>query len=678
MSNILDFIQDIPPKPLKLLNSLGVYTYWDALLHIPLRYDDLTKLSHVSHNLINDKILIEGTIISSELVSRTAKPQLHLKLDTNTKIINIIFFHFYPNYITKYPVGAKVRAFAKLSQDKLGNMSMLHPKLTLVVDDISPLSNELTPIYSTTEGLSQDIIKKVIVTALRQNIVDTLSPEFINTHQLLSLDECFKLIHTPTAKQYNSGEIALALKRLKFDEILAQQLVMYRTFKANRVKFTKNLVPASNYTNALLKLVDFQLTTAQKRVFSEISQDICSGYQMNRLLQGDVGSGKTIVAILAMLLVIENNRQACLIAPTEILAKQHYDKLTQLVVSLGIKVIWLSGSLTSKQKSIAKEAIATEPHSIIIGTHAVLQRDVVFNNLGLVIVDEQHKFGVEQRLEIMHKGSEIHLLMMSATPIPRSLAMSYYAELNVSTIDELPKGRQKITTVLVNNNRRQEALDFAAKAIQNSRQVYWVCPLIEESEKLNLENATRLYDELTSIFGANTVGLVHGKLTAKVKDMVMQDFIAAKVKILVATSVVEVGVDVANASIMIIEHSERIGLSQLHQLRGRVGRGHQQSHCILLYQPPLGLVARRRLNTIYKHTDGFIIANEDLLIRGPGEFLGARQSGLPKFKFVSLETDMQLLLVAKGVAKEFYNLNSLAAKEHVKRWFYNKDDYYKI
>lgn len=678
MESILQPIKNISPKILNLFNILGVYTYWDALLHIPLRYDDLTKLTNVNDFIINEKILIEGTILSSEIIIKSNKKQLHLKLDTGIKLVNLIFFNFYANYITKYHSGAKVRAYAKLSEDKFGNISMVHPKLILVVEDETKLDKQLTPIYSSIDGLSQTMIKKVINDAFTLDIIDILPSDIINHYQLLALYDSLRILHKPTPIELANGNNLLALKRLKFDELLAQQLVMYRTFKANKIKFTKPVILKTTYVKQLLKHLDFDLTLAQKKVIKEIHQDLCSGYQMNRLLQGDVGSGKTITAVIAMLLIIENNLQACLVAPTEILARQHYDKITQLVKPLGIKTIWLSGSLTSKQKNLAKEQIKTINSSIVIGTHALLQEDVNFHNLGLAIIDEQHKFGVDQRLSLMSKGPEIHLLMMSATPIPRSLAMSYYAELDISTIDELPKGRQQIITVLVNNGRRAEILTLVADAITKGRQIYWVCPLIDESEKLNLENATKLYHELSGYFGVEIIGIVHGKIKVNDKTQTMQRFINNEIKILVATSVIEVGVDVPNASIMIIEHSERIGLSQLHQLRGRVGRGSKQSHCILLYQQPLGELARRRLNIVHKNNDGFLIANEDLLIRGPGEFLGIRQSGLPKFKFADLHKDMELLYLTKELAKDFYNSHADLAKQHVNKWFYSKDSYYKI
>jgi ATP-dependent DNA helicase RecG len=400
--------------------------------------------------------------------------------------------------------------------------------------------------------------------------------------------------------------------------------------------------------------------------------------QMNRLLQGDVGSGKTIVATIAAVVAIENGFQACIMAPTEILAEQHYLKISSLCEEIGIKTGWLSGSQTKKQKQEAYAAIAAGTIQLIVGTHAVFQKDVEFHNLGLAVIDEQHRFGVEQRLALINKNKQQlypHQLMMSATPIPRSLAMSYYADLDVSVIDELPPGRTPISTLLINNNRRHEVIEFVRNKIDSGAQVYWVCPLIEESEKLELENALNTYQELANHLAPIKVGLIHGKLKAREKAEVMREFSQNQLQLLVATTVIEVGVDVPNASIIVIEHSERMGLAQLHQLRGRVGRGNQQSECILLYEPGLSEVARQRLQVISSSTDGFEIARQDLLIRGPGELLGQRQSGLPALRFANLEEDLDILQQIKPLAREIAEEYPSHARLLTDLWFHNKSIY---
>jgi len=628
---------------LEKLHTLNLHTYWDLLLHIPIRYEDLTSIYLMANASVGTQVLVEGEILSTEVLHKRTK-QLQVKITDHTQIITLIFFHFYPNYASQYPVGKKIRAYGEIKLDYYGQKTITHPKIQTVRDN-QELPNTFSPIYSVVQGLSQLQITKVIDEALDMlniiEMVEILPGNLISNYY--NFKQSIFTLHKLTPKQF-----------------------------ANKL-----------HLDALLQQLPFKLTKAQLRVLKEIYADLAKPTQMNRLLQGDVGSGKTIVATLAMLVAVENNYQACIIAPTEILAQQHYFKTKQLLECLGIEVICLSGSLTPKEKKIAYAKIADYELSggkvgqIIIGTHAVFQASVVFKSLALVIIDEQHRFGVKQRLSLQEKGNNPHQLMMSATPIPRSLAMSYYADLDLSIINELPPGRTPIKTILVNNTRRYEVISFIESAIAQKRQIYWVCPLIEESEKLNLENVLKVYTELQAKFPNLGIGLIHGKLKSVEKSGIMHSFSAGELSILVATTVIEVGVDVPNASVMVIEHSERMGLSALHQLRGRIGRGVASSDCILLYQNPLSDVAKKRLKAIQNNTDGFKIAHEDLLIRGPGELLGNRQSGVPLLKFANLELDLHLIPIAQGIAKKLSSSNPDLAQTHTKLWFHNQEFFLK-
>lgn len=473
-----------------------------------------------------------------------------------------------------------------------------------------------------------------------------------------------------------------AWQRIKFDELLAQQLSMRLHYRQRRSHAAPALAQKNKLAKLLLKQLAFELTAAQIKVSAEISQDLAASHPMQRLLQGDVGSGKTIVAALAALQAIENGFQAALMAPTEILAEQHFQKLSAWFDPLGIQVVWLSGSQKKKQKQAALDDIVLGTAQLAVGTHALFQDQVVFHQLGLAIVDEQHRFGVHQRLALRMKGTLSntvpHQLMMSATPIPRTLSMSYFADLDVSIIDELPPGRAPIVTKLIADNRRDEIIARIQHACQQGKQVYWVCPLIEESETLQLQTAMETYENLSQIFPDLSVGLVHGRLATQDKTAVMASFKQGEIQLLVATTVIEVGVDVPNASLMVIENAERMGLSQLHQLRGRVGRGSEASICILLFQQPLSEIARKRLKIIFEHTDGFEIARQDLQLRGPGEFLGARQSGVPMLRFADLEQDGELLSAAQATANEMLNDYPDLAQRHIERWLGDKTEYLRV
>ncbi|MBP9743134.1 MAG: ATP-dependent DNA helicase RecG [Burkholderiales bacterium] len=672
MLQLLEPILNVRSVILNRLSNIGISNYWDLLLHIPLRYEDLTTVYPIVQTNIGSQVLVEGAVISCEIIHKRTK-QLQVQLTDSTQIITLIFFHFYPNYASQYSLGKRLRVYGEIKADFLGNKIIIHPRVQTVTEQII-LPNTFSPIYSTTKGLNQPSLIKLIEEALfileqTDSLPDKVMADLPTFYQAIFT------LHKLTPEQFKSGAHKKALMRLKLDELIAQQLILYNAYGHKHTKPAIALKPLATYTKRLLDNLGFKLTPSQIKVLGEIYTDLTVPIQMNRLLQGDVGSGKTIVAILSMLVAVENNRQACIIAPTEILAKQHFLKIQALLENLNIIVVWLSGSLTAKEKQHVYDKINSGSAQIIVGTHAVFQKDVVFNNLALIVIDEQHRFGVDQRLLLQSKGNNPHQLMMSATPIPRTLAMSYYADLDISTIDELPQGRAPVKTLLINNNRRYEVIKFVQSSCENGAQVYWVCPLIDESENLDLETAVNTFNELAHELGLIKVGLLHGKMKIDEKSRVIEDFNNGQLKVLVATTVVEVGVDVPNASIMVIEHSERMGLSQLHQLRGRVGRGNVESQCILLYQNPLGEVAKQRLKVIYENNDGFIIANEDLKIRGPGEILGSKQSGLPNLRFANLETDLELLKLAKVIAKNMINDQPDMAKLYTKLWFSNHEHF---
>ncbi|HEY3564796.1 MAG TPA: ATP-dependent DNA helicase RecG, partial [Casimicrobiaceae bacterium] len=582
--------------------------------------------------------------------------------------------------------GARVRVFGDVRDGYYGP-EIVHPQFK-VVTEATALPDRLTPVYPTTAGLSQDLLRKVIERALvadPKRLDETLPDDVVRRRKLWKFEDAIRFLHAPPPRLSSLTQKALdarthpAWTRLKFDELLAQQLSLKAHRKARSAKRAPVLTGTGDLTKALLARVGFKLTRAQERVWREISHDLKRAMPMQRLLQGDVGSGKTIVAALAALQAIESGKQVAFMAPTEILAEQHFRKLSSWLSGVEIDIVWLSGSLPAKQRRKALEKLASGEAPFAVGTHALFQEGVAMPKLGLAIVDEQHRFGVAQRLALRDKGlAEAHQLMMSATPIPRTLAMTFYADLDVSVLDEMPPGRTPVTTKLISEKRRAQIVDWVGRACREGRQAYWVCPLIEESEKLELQTAVALHDELTNTFGDSiSVGLVHGRMKPDEKAATMDAFARGEIGVLVATTVIEVGVDVPNASIMVIEHAERFGLAQLHQLRGRVGRGAAESTCVLLFEEPLTDTARQRLKVIYETTDGFEIARQDLLIRGPGEFLGARQSGVPMLRFADIERDVELIEQARDAADALLRNDPAAAERHLERWLGGKQDFIK-
>ena len=684
-----------PSKPAKKtvspqvkLAKLGLHTDMDLVLHLPMRYEDETQVITIEEARLHggDTSQVEGVVVKNEITFKPRR-QLLVHISDGTGELQLRFMNFYGSQVKQLAEGTRVRARGELKHGFFG-AEMVHPAYK-IVNEGAPLPTSLTPVYPSGEGLSQPILRRAIGDAMKRvDWTDTLPADLRAAMQLSDFEPAVKLLHYPP-QQVDEHALAdrshPAWTRVKFDELLAQQLSLKRAQHARRSKGAAVLKVEGQLSAQFQAALPFQLTGAQQRVLAEIRADLRQPYPMQRLLQGDVGSGKTVVSALAAAQAIDSGFQAALMAPTEILAEQHFRKIAAWMEPLGVKVAWLTGSLKKKDKQAAYDMIESGEARLVVGTHALIQEAVVFANLGLVIVDEQHRFGVGQRLTLRNKGNEgaiPHQLMMSATPIPRTLAMTYYADLEVSVIDELPPGRTPIVTRTIDQNRRDEVIERVHAAALEGRQVYWVCPLIEESEALQLQTATDTHALLAEALPDLNVGLVHGRLKPAEKQAIMDAFTANEMQVLVATTVIEVGVDVPNASLMVIEHAERFGLSQLHQLRGRVGRGSAASVCLLLYQSPLGGIAKQRLMTMRETTDGFEIARRDLEIRGPGEFLGARQSGQAMLRFADLETDGWLVDQARDVAHDLLHAGTpektATVEAHLSRWLGGREEFLKV
>ena len=660
------------------LEKLHLNTAWDLALHLPLRYEDETQIVPISAAPLGEVCQVEGEVLHQEVQFKPRKQLVAQIKGDDGAILNLRFIHFYPSHQKQLAPGQRVRALGEIKRG-YERCEMIHPKIKS--PEKQALATSLTPIYPTTNGLTQPVLRKAVQAALAQvDMHEILPARVLDDLRLPTLAESLRTLHYPpphlSAGQLGSGSLP-EWQRLKFDELLAQQLSMRLARQRRQHGQAMPLSGDGRLCRALLGNLPFRLTAAQERVCGEIRADLAQSTPMHRLLQGDVGSGKTIVAALSALTALESAEevQVAIMAPTEILAEQHFVKFRQWLEPLGLTVAWLSGSLKKKEKEQAKAALADGRIRVAVGTHALFQDDVAFRQLGLVIVDEQHRFGVAQRLALKNKGREVHQLMMSATPIPRTLAMSFYADLDVSSIDELPPNRTPIKTLLVNQVRRHDVEGFVLNTCQKGQQAYWVCPLIEESEALQLQTATDTLARLQAALPALSVGLVHGRMKAAEKAAVMAEFIAGRLHVLVATTVIEVGVDVPNASLMVIEHAERMGLAQLHQLRGRVGRGAAASSCVLMFAEPLSALARARLKVVHEHTDGFEIAKQDLEIRGPGEFLGARQSGVPMLRFADLQTDIHLLEAARRVAADLMADEPEIVAQHLQRWLGSREGF---
>ena len=656
------------------LARLGLKKDADFVLHLPLRYEDETRITALADARPGVAAQFEVDVLDSEIAYRPRRQLLARVRDASGALL-LRFLNFYPSQQKALQPGARLRIFGELHEGYLGP-EIIHPRFHVVGAD-EPLPERLTPVYPTTAGLGQATLRRLVEKALaRADLGDTLAPELREKLNLPEFSAVIRLLHTPPPEMSQAvleSREHPAWRRVQFDELLAQQLSLRRAYTARRARGAPQLKPTATLTDALLKSLPFRLTKAQQRAWREIAADLAQPHPMQRLLQGDVGSGKTVVAALAMLHAVEAGYQAALMAPTEILAEQHYRKLAAWLEPLGPEVAWLTGSLKKREKEAAIAKVGAGDTAIIVGTHALIEDKVEFARLGLAIVDEQHRFGVRQRLALKEKGLYAHQLAMSATPIPRTLAMSYYADLDVSVLDELPPGRSPVTTKLVSEARRDQVVARVHEACRAGGQAYWVCPLIEESETLQLKTAEETFARLAADLPDLRVGLVHGRLKGAEKAAVMAAFVKNEIQVLVATTVIEVGVDVPNASLMVIEHAERFGLAQLHQLRGRVGRGAAQSACILLYARPLGELARARLKAIFETSDGFEIAREDLRLRGPGEFIGSRQSGMPLLRYADLE-DTVLVDKARAVAEDMLREAPERAEAHLQRWLGGREE----
>ena len=693
--------ESAPSSAQKALEKLGLKRDIDLALHLPLRYEDETRISKLRDVREGQQAQIEGVVTHSEVTFRPRR-QLIVTVDDGTDTCTLRFFSFYGSQQKALAVGNRIRVRGELKGGFMG-YTMLHPAYRVAGGD---LPTALTPIYPTVAGLPQPYLRKAVLAGLaRADLTDTFAPGDLDRlnhgigHQpLWTLRDALQFLHHPTpdaSLDTLSDHTHPAWQRLKAEELLAQQISQLQSRRERATLRAPKLVAHSQGTlhARLLGALPFGLTAAQTRVGAEIATDMARHIPMHRLLQGDVGAGKTVVAALAAATCMDAGWQCALMAPTEILAEQHFRKLLGWLEPLGITTAWLTGTQKAKERREMLALIESGQAQLVVGTHAIIQDKVKFKNLALAIIDEQHRFGVAQRLalrnKLHHEDMEPHLLMMTATPIPRTLAMSYYADLDVSTLDELPPGRTPIVTKVVNEARRDEVIERIRAQISLGRQVYWVCPLIEDSEVLDLTNATQTHADLAEALQGATradgqpvlIGLLHSRMHVDDKKAVMGAFTAGLMSVLVSTTVIEVGVDVPNASLMVIEHAERFGLSQLHQLRGRVGRGAAASACVLLYStgdaPRLGEAARERLKAMAETNDGFEIARRDLEIRGPGEFLGARQSGEAMLRFADLATDGALLEWARSESAMLLDRYPHLAAKHVARWLGGKQEYLK-
>ena len=664
------------------MDKLGLQRPMDLALHLPIRYEDETRVVPIAALRDAQVGQVEAVVVASQVQAR-GRRQWVVQVRDDSGALTLRFLNFYASHQKSLTVGARVRVRGETRVGIWGR-EMIHPSFKVVTES-TPLPTTLTPVYPTTAQLPQAYLRKAIAAGLDRADLSERLPADLVPPGMVSLRAALLGLHRPAA---NASADLLedrhqpAWQRLKFEELLAQQLSQLQArMERQRQRAPVFAAQHAGLQGKLLARLPFQLTAAQRRVIGEIAADLRRPTPMHRLLQGDVGSGKTIVAAAAATFAIEEGWQCALMAPTEILAEQHLRKLVGWLEPLGVEVAWLAGSRKGRSRTQMLERVADGQASLVVGTHAVIQEQVRFSRLGLAIIDEQHRFGVQQRLALRAKLAsstiEPHTLMMSATPIPRTLAMSLIADLDVSTIDELPPGRQPVVTKLFSDARREAVIERIRAEAAQGRQVYWVCPLIEESETLDLQNATATHAHLSQALAGHPVGLLHGRMPAADKARTMAEFTGGRLSVLVSTTVIEVGVDVANASLMVIEHAERFGLSQLHQLRGRVGRGAQTSTCVLLYGAALSDTAKSRLRAMLETGDGFEIARRDLQIRGPGEFLGARQSGAPMLRFADLEEDEALMLQARAAAETLMRRDPAAALDHVARWLGGRAQYLK-
>lgn len=679
LSNSCESLSGVGPTLAEKLAKCGIVTVQDLLFHLPYRYQDRTRVTPIQDLRSNDWCVVAGHVCKTE-IKYGKKMTLNCFIEDKTGIINLRFFHFNTKQVNALNNSTMIHAFGEVREFN-GQLAMIHPEYQLLDDESEFQVNEnLTPIYPSTQGLTQTRLRQLVKIALHQYDQELHQLEWMTEQQLHEFNfphigYAIKLLHNPPPEtSVNALEMGEhpALKRLVFDELLAQRLSMQFARKSRKQLRAVSIPLEQELNQKFLNSLPFALTNAQQRVAQEISEDLIQTRPMLRLVQGDVGSGKTVIAALAALQAIAHGFQVAFMAPTDLLSEQHYNNLQNWLSPLGIQVLRLSGKMKIAERRIALAALADKSCQLIVGTHALFQDEVNFAQLGLVIIDEQHRFGVEQRLLLQQKGQQDqlipHQLLMTATPIPRTLSMTHFAHLDSSIIDELPPGRTPVTTSIINQEKRDTIIERLQAGISSGRQAYWVCTLIEESEKLQCVAATQtaqaLQEQLTDV----RVGLVHGRMKPVEKEATMAAFKSGEIDLLVATTVIEVGVDVPNSSLMIIENAERLGLSQLHQLRGRVGRGNTQSHCLLLYQAPLSQHGAERLKVMRSTNDGFLISEKDLELRGAGELLGTRQTGYRQFKLANLQRDKAILTLLPPIAKDLVENSPEIAHSITKRW----------
>jgi len=672
-------LQGVGPKLVEKLNTLGIIQVTDLLFHLPSRYEDRTRIQPIGSCRPGQRVLIEGRIEHSAIV-RGRRPMLVVVLFDGTGRITLRFFHFRVYQKQQLSSGTDLRCFGEIRAGYQG-LEMIHPTYQrLSGQGEEPVADRLTPVYPTAEGLGQKNWIKMTDQALvllrqgKLELEELLPEALLYQLNLLPLADALDYIHRPPP---DADVVALiqrdhpTQKRLALEELLAHNLSMQKLHRLQRARKAPAMPPGFAAENDFIKTLPFKLTGAQQRVAQEIRKDLEQSRPMLRLVHGDVGSGKTVVAALAALRAADNNYQTAITAPTELLAEQHFRVFSAWLDPLGITPVWLSGKVTGKKRAEALQRIS-EGAKLVIGTHALMQKGVEFSRLGLVIVDEQHRFGVDQRMNLLEKGGkhgqQAHQLIMTATPIPRTLAMTAYAGMDISVIDELPPGRKPVTTVVISNERREEIIQRVANACAGKQQAYWVCTLIEESDVIEAQAAEDVAKRLQNDLRGLNIGLIHGRLKSADKQQIMDKFKTGEIHLLVATTVIEVGVDVPNASLMIIENAERLGLAQLHQLRGRVGRGSVHSSCVLMYNPPLGDLAKQRLEIMRQTADGFQIAEKDLELRGPGEVLGTRQTGMLLFRVADLARDAGLLKMIPAVADKILINHPQQAEKLIRRW----------
>ncbi|RDH82566.1 MAG: ATP-dependent DNA helicase RecG [endosymbiont of Galathealinum brachiosum] len=687
-SSDLTQLKGVGPKVQERLSKLGLNNIQDILFHLPYRYEDRTRVVPVGVLRHGQSALIEVTVDYTKIAfTRKGKSRrmLLLHVTDGTGSLLLRFFYFNKQQQETLKEGIKLRCFGDVRYGS-SSLEIVHPEYFQINENTAPpVDDSLTPVYHTADGVSQILLRRLTGQCLELLNNDSLLPDYLNfpvsgVNENYSLVSALRYVHRPPsgANVNQLFEVSHESQlRLIFEELLAQHLSLKMMREKNRRHSAAHLSSDNHFLYQFLKSLPFDLTMAQQKVNQDILQDLESGVPMMRLVQGDVGSGKTVVAALACLKAIESGSQAAIMAPTEILAEQHYKNFTAWFKPLGIEVAWLSGQIKGKKRDRVLRQISDGGAQVIVGTHALFQSDVKYKNLALAVTDEQHRFGVQQRMALAKKAHNeenssnnelAHQLIMTATPIPRSLAMTAYADLDYSVIDELPPGRKPITTVVIQQERREEILDRIYKACAEGKQAYWVCTLVEESESLQCQAAQDTAEKLQEVFPDIKVGLIHGRLKSDEKASLMQSFQQGDIKLLVATTVIEVGVDVPNASLMIIENAERLGLSQLHQLRGRVGRGEEASHCVLMFKSPLSEHAKERLAIMRKTNSGFEIARKDLQLRGPGEVLGTRQTGLVQFKIADIVRDEYMLDDVKRVATNLIDSSPESIKPLIDRW----------